>query len=99
MFFSFPKRKNISKDFWLVILRVSLDSNRLQILRVYVFFLGLMNRSRDPQVQNLAKSTLKLGPTALFIHLKIILLQYFQFSAISGIQTDLAFPIGLLIIC
>ena len=36
---------------------------------------------------NSANITLKLGPTALFIHLKIILLQYFQFSAISNIQT------------
>ena len=99
MFFSFQKRKNISKDFWLVILRVSLDSSRLQILHVYVFFLGPMNRSRDPQVRNLAKSTLKLGPTTLFTHLKIILLQCFQFSAIIGIQTDLVFPIGLVIIC
>ena len=35
------------------------------------------------------KLSLKLGPTALFTHLKIILLQYFQFSAITGIQTDL----------
>ena len=29
---------------------------------------------------------------ALFTHLKIILLQYFQFSAISGIQIDSKFP-------
>ena len=28
------------------------------------------------------------NPTVLFTHLKIILLQYFQFSAIRGIQTD-----------
>ena len=34
--------------------------------------------------------SLKMGPMALFTHLKIILLQYFQFSAkISCIQTDL----------
>ena len=35
----------------------------------------------------LAKTTLKLGLTALFTHLKIILLHYFQFSTISDIQT------------
>ena len=29
-----------------------------------------------------------MGPTVLFIHLKIILLQYFYFSVISGIQID-----------
>ena len=34
------------------------------------------------------KKNLKLNPTILFTHLKIILLQYFQFSAISGIQID-----------
>ena len=32
--------------------------------------------------------SLKLSLTALFTHLKIILLQYFLFSVISGIQTD-----------
>ena len=36
----------------------------------------------------LAKTTLKLGLTVLFTHLKIILLQYFQFSTISDIQID-----------
>ena len=34
------------------------------------------------------KITLKLGPTVLFTHLKIILLQCFQFSTINGIQMD-----------
>ena len=33
--------------------------------------------------------TLKLSPTVLFIYLKIILLQSFLFSAISGVQIDL----------
>ena len=49
-----------------------------------------MHYSQDLQVLNLTKSTLKLDPTALFTHLKIILLQCFQFSilAINGIQTD-----------
>ena len=42
----------------------------------------------DPQVKILAKLTLKLDPTALFTHLKIIFLQCFQFSTIDSIQTD-----------
>ena len=36
-----------------------------------------------------ANLTLKLSPTVLFIYLKIILLQSFLFSAISGVQIDL----------
>ena len=36
-----------------------------------------------------AKFSLKMGLTALFTHLEIILLHYFQFLAISSIQTDL----------
>ena len=44
--------------------------------------------SRDLQVQNSVKFSLKLGLTALFTYLKIILLQFFQFSAIKGIQID-----------
>ena len=43
---------------------------------------------RDPLVQISVNFYLKLSLTALFTHLKIILLQCFQFSAISGIQTD-----------
>ena len=43
---------------------------------------------RDPQVRISTNFYLKLNPTALFIYLKIILLQYFQFSTISGIQID-----------
>ena len=49
---------------------------------------GSMHCLLDLQVFFSAKKTLKLGPTALFTHLKIILLQCFQFSTISGIQTD-----------
>ena len=56
---------------------VSLDGNMLHILCVCVFFLGLVYYSRDPQIRNLVKSTLKLGYTVLFTHLKIILLQCF----------------------
>ena len=36
-----------------------------------------------------ANLTLKLSPTVIFIYLKIILLQSFLFSAISGVQIDL----------
>ena len=48
------------------------------------FSLGPMHYSQDLQVLNLTKSTLKLSPTALFTHLKIILLQCFQFSIFSN---------------
>ena len=34
----------------------------------------------------LTKTTLKLGSTILFTHLKIILLQCFQFSVINSVQ-------------
>ena len=47
-----------------------------------------MHCSWDPQLQNSAKFSLKLGPTTLFTYLKIILLQCFQFSTINGIQTN-----------
>ena len=52
------------------------------------FLVGPMHCSQDPQVFFSLKTTLKLGPTPLFTHLKIILLQYFQFSIVSGIHTD-----------
>ena len=50
--------------------------------------MGLMHCSRDLQVRVSKNFSLKLGLTVLFTYLKIILLQYFQFSAISGFQTD-----------
>ena len=54
---------------------------------VEVFFLvGLMHCSRDPQVPCSATFSLKLGLTTLFTHLKIILLQCFQFSIFSNKQ-------------
>ena len=52
------------------------------------FCVGLVHCSLDPQVRILTNFSLKLGLTVLFTHLKIILLQCFQFSAISGIQID-----------
>ena len=46
---------------------------------IYVFCVGSVHYSGDPQVQISTKKNLKLGPTVLFTHLKIILLQCFQF--------------------
>ena len=46
--------------------------------------MSLVNSARNPQVWISTNFSLKLGPTALFTHLKIILLQYFQFSIISN---------------
>ena len=54
----------------------------------FFFCMGLMHYSWDPQVRISANFSLKLGFTALFTHLKIILLQCFQFLVISGIQTN-----------
>ena len=56
----------------------------------YTFLLCESNTlfTRLTNIFFLAKTTLKLGLTALFTHLKIILLQYFQFSIISDIETD-----------
>ena len=56
---------------------------------VCVFSVGPVHYSWDSQVQISANFSLKLGPTILFTHLKILLLQYFQFSIINVIQTDL----------
>ena len=61
---------------------------KLGVVRLYFISVDPVHCSWDLQVRNLAKSILKLGPTILFTHLKIILLQCFQFSIISGIQTD-----------
>ena len=60
---------------------------------VYVLFMG--------PATTLFKKKLKIGPTVLFTHLKIILLQYFQFqflvsAKISSIQTD---SIGCDVVC
>jgi len=49
------------------------------------FFVGPTYSARDLQVQNSIIFSLKLDLTALFTHLSIILLQYFQFLVISGI--------------
>ena len=54
----------------------------------YILNVSLVHYLRDPQISFLVKFSLKIGLTALFTHLKIILLQYFQFSTINDIQTD-----------
>ena len=50
------------------------------------FLVGPVHCSWDPQVLYSEKKTLKLGPTILFTHLKIILLQCFQFSVFNNKQ-------------
>ena len=54
-----------------------------------VFCVGSVHRSQGPQVRISVKFSLKLGPTILFTHLKIILLHCFQFQfiTINNIQT------------
>ena len=49
------------------------------------FLVGPVYYLQDPQVLFSTKFSLKLDLMTLFTHLKIILLQCFQFSAISGI--------------
>ena len=50
--------------------------------------MGSMHCLWDPQTFFLTKFSLKMDHTALFTNLKIILLQYFQFSVIIDIHTD-----------
>ena len=49
---------------------------------------GLVYYLQNLQTSFLTKFLLKISLTALFIHIKIILLQCFQFLAINDIQTD-----------
>ena len=51
---------------------------------LFFFFLGPVHYSWNPQVRKNANVKLKLSPKVLFIHLKSILLQYFQFSAFNN---------------
>ena len=69
-------------------LSVSLESTFYAFSNKCVFFTGSCALFTGPVSIFLAKITLKLGPKALFTHLKIILLQCFQFSVISDIQTN-----------
>ena len=69
-------------------LSVSLDSAFLRYsMCLHLIFMGPWALFMGPTTwKKNANLTLKLGPTALFTHLKIILLQCFQFSIINGIQ-------------
>ena len=49
-----------------------------------VFFVGPVHCLWDSQVQKNANIKLKLGSMVLITHLKIILLQYFQFLVFSN---------------
>jgi len=51
-----------------------------------LFLVDPVHCSRDPQTSLFNKTFIKNGSTALFIHLKIILLQYFQFLVFNSIQ-------------
>ena len=69
--------------------RLSLDCTKKEKKFVFnVFIVDPVHCLRDSQVQKNTNIKLKLGLTAVFTHLKTILLQYFQFSIINSIQTD-----------
>ena len=73
------------------LLSIRLNTAEMQCICVSCFFslrsvfqcfpVGLMHCSRTHKSLFLIKFSLKMGLTTLFTHLKIILLQYFQFSA------------------
>ena len=65
--------------------RLGLDSTKNECLH---FFYGSCALFMRPTSTDFSKFFFKTGFQALFTHLKIILVQYFQFSAISGIQTE-----------
>ena len=71
------------------IIRWSLDSVFELALHVCVFFLWIPCTVYGTRKYFFpVKTTLKLDPTVLFTHLKIILLYYFQFSTRNDIQTN-----------
>jgi len=63
-----------------IALKMKVDASEFFVC-VHALFTGLASIF-------LIKTTLKLDSMTLFTYLKIILLQYFQFSTINGIQTD-----------
>ena len=85
---------NKKKSILIFSLSVNLDSTFCAFQCGCVFFLvGPRALFMGPaSMKKNADLTLKPGLTALFIHLKFILLQCFQFSVISGIHID---PKGL----
>ena len=69
-------------------LSVCLDSVEKNLRLHFTFFkIGSYALFTGPASTFFTKNNFKLGPMALFTHLKIILLQCFQFLVISGIQT------------
>ena len=58
--------------------------------RHYALFSGSRALFMGPSTTIFRKKTLKIGPKTLFTHLKIILLQYFQFSVFSKVRGCLA---------
>ena len=64
-------------------LSVSLGSAFCSFLSDCVFLVGLWALFMGPATWENTNLMLKLGPTILFLHLKIILLQYFQFSVLA----------------
>ena len=68
-------KAQLAKLYFEVKIRLGLDSNAFAMLYASAFFfVGFVYCSRDLQVRNSANITLKLSPTVLFTHLKIILL-------------------------
>ena len=57
-----------------------MNSSRTIWLSTLFSTLGAMNNTRDSQISLFSNFSLKMSLTVLFTHLKIILLQYFQFS-------------------
>ena len=61
---------------------------------LYAFLVVTVHCSRDSQFFFSTKLSLKIDPTILFTHLKIILLQYFQFLIFSKICSIQTLPIA-----
>ena len=65
----------------ILVSRLGFDIHAFSLLCMSVFFyVGPIHCSQDLQVQNLANITLKLGPTALFTHLKLFCYSIFRFQ-------------------
>ena len=90
-FLDFDGAMMLEKESNFLEVNVSLDSGRPRVLRVCIFLAGSRALFTRP-VWILVNVKLNMGPMALFTHLKTILLQCFQFSAISGIQTNTQCP-------
>ena len=72
-------------------LSVSMDlaeNWKLCVSVFFFFFCGSRALFTGSTNMDFRKFFFIIGSTALFTHLKIILLQYFQFSVISSIQTN-----------